>query len=94
MKVIESTKLKACLGHVMRYGFPSSDGTHLISVEYLLDYINRFEFDSEHIKHGYWFDKGSLSCRCSECGVKNCKETDFCPNCGAIMDENEEFTNG
>lgn len=36
--------------------------------------------------HGYWFDRGSLSCRCSECGCKNTKESDVCPHCNAIMD--------
>jgi hypothetical protein len=36
-------------------------------------------------KYGEWIDKGSLSCRCSECGCKNDKETKFCPNCGAEM---------
>ena len=34
---------------------------------------------------GYWFDVGSLSCRCSECGCKNNKESNFCPECGAYM---------
>ena len=37
-------------------------------------------------RHGRWFDKGSLSCRCSECGCKNYKETQYCPNCGCKMD--------
>lgn len=36
-------------------------------------------------KTGYWFDVGSLSCRCSECGCKNNKESNYCPECGAYM---------
>ena len=36
-------------------------------------------------KKGEWFDKGSLSCRCSNCGCKANKEYSFCPNCGADM---------
>lgn len=49
-------------------------------------------FDIEHmptvdpVQHGYWFDKGSLSCRCSNCGCKSDKEYHYCPNCGAKMD--------
>ena len=46
----------------------------------------------EIINHGYrkqnegeWYDKGSLSCRCSMCGGKSNKESRFCPNCGAKM---------
>ena len=36
-------------------------------------------------KTGNWFDVGSLSCRCSNCGCKSTKEYSFCPNCGADM---------
>lgn len=36
-------------------------------------------------KYGEWLDKGSLSCRCSNCGCKSDKEYDYCPNCGADM---------
>lgn len=36
-------------------------------------------------KKGRWYDVGSLSCRCSECGCKSQKEFLFCPNCGADM---------
>lgn len=38
-------------------------------------------------KRGEWFDRGSLSCRCSNCGCKANKEYSFCPNCGADMRE-------
>lgn len=36
-------------------------------------------------KRGYWYDKGSMSCRCSNCGCKSINEFSFCPNCGADM---------
>lgn len=36
-------------------------------------------------KRGEWFDRGSLSCRCSNCGCKSTKEYNFCPHCGADM---------
>jgi hypothetical protein len=36
---------------------------------------------------GMWYDVGSLSCRCSECGCKANKEYSYCPNCGARMTE-------
>lgn len=42
--------------------------------------------DVAEVKHGYWFDVGSLSCRCSRCGCKNNKESRYCPTCGSKMD--------
>ena len=42
------------------------------------------------VRHGYWYDCGSLSCRCSKCGCKNNRETAYCPNCGARMDKENE----
>lgn len=42
--------------------------------------------EAEPVKHGHWYDKGSLSCRCSECGCKSPNESKFCCNCGAEMD--------
>ena len=41
--------------------------------------------DVVEVRHGYWYDCGSLSCRCSECGCKNNRETAYCPSCGARM---------
>lgn len=41
-------------------------------------------------KTGKWIDIGSLSCRCSECGCKNNKESNYCPECGAKMDSKED----
>lgn len=40
-------------------------------------------------RKGYWFDVGSLSCRCSECGGKSNRESRYCPNCGAKMEVKE-----
>ena len=42
--------------------------------------------DVAPVRNGRWMNKGSLSCRCSECGCKSNKETQWCPNCGAKMD--------
>ena len=41
--------------------------------------------DVRPVVHGRWEDRGSLSARCSECGCKSLRASDFCPNCGADM---------
>ena len=47
--------------------------------------IAQLSADVVERKRGEWFDRGSLSCRCSNCGCKSTKEYSFCPNCGADM---------
>jgi len=42
--------------------------------------------DAAPVINGRWYDKGSLSCRCSCCGCKSNKEYNYCPYCGAKMD--------
>ena len=49
------------------------------------DIIDAPAADVVERKKGKWYDVGSLSCRCSECGCKSEKASSFCPNCGAIM---------
>lgn len=57
-------------------------------VERTRDYVANFKpEDVAPVRHGYWFDAGSLSCRCSECGGKSNKESAYCPNCGAKMEK-------
>ena len=41
-------------------------------------------------KRGEWYDRGSMSCRCSNCGCKSTKEYNFCPHCGADMRGRED----
>ena len=45
-------------------------------------------------KHGRWIKCGDVysdgDYKCSECHKREWDETDYCPNCGARMDEVEE----
>ena len=41
-------------------------------------------------KRGEWYDRGSMSCRCSNCGCKSTKEYNFCPHCGADMRHSDD----
>ena len=41
--------------------------------------------DVAAVNYGTWFDRGSLSCRCTNCGGKNMAETRHCPHSGVKM---------
>ena len=67
-----------------------------ITVEELNELLEKLDgHDRELIKHGHWIFIGTISdgendCevfRCSNCMIPNDKTSKFCPNCGAIMDE-------
>ena len=55
--------------------------------------------DVAPVRHGHWIDKGEYGV-CTECGGRSGTQYDgvepiplmmqFCPNCGAKMDEKEE----
>lgn len=53
------------------------------------DIYDALTIEPKH-KHGHWYDAGSLSCRCSECGCKSNNESPYCPNCGSKMDGKED----
>lgn len=46
--------------------------------------------DVAPVRHGRWYDVGSLSCRCSMCGCKNDRVRPYCPVCGAKMDGGQD----
>lgn len=57
---------------------------------YFLSNDKEIRKEKKEVKHGEWIDKGSLSCRCSNCGCKSSKESKFCSECGADMRERKE----
>ena len=53
--------------------------------------------DAQPVRHGRWnYRHEDDWCYCSVCGVKaisfygDCRETDYCPRCGARMDGGEQ----
>jgi len=60
-----------------------------------MDNIRRFmvdkapTVDAEPIRHGHW-DSRQLVYECSECGHMGYSDMNYCPNCGALMDEEVE----
>lgn len=61
------------------------DEADYVDKEFIEEELKRVPSVQPKQKTGRWFDVGSLSCRCSECGCKNNKESNYCPECGAYM---------
>lgn len=81
--------LKLLDHHLMMKNYAADDAT-----QDCIEVLNEATVvDAVEVVHGHWFDVGSLSCRCSECGCKSRTETNYCPNCGAKMDEKEHEKN-
>lgn len=59
-----------------------------------LELVERFEQDEEwtRVRHGHWISTGFMEVKCSICGAiqHELEDTNYCPNCGAKMDEVEE----
>lgn len=43
--------------------------------------------DVRENKHGVWIKIGDSAYQCSACNEISCCEGNYCPDCGAIMDE-------
>ena len=90
--IIEERQKELC--PVGRYGrgyVHGSDREKYDAWEEIIDALENLPAaDVVEVRHGYWYDCGSLSCRCSECGCKNNRETAYCPSCGARMGKEDE----
>ena len=67
---------------------------HFDSIESIRQWIDKVPtVDAEPVRHGRWIDKsggieGAWN-HCSVCGERAIDLYDYCPNCGAKMDEEE-----
>ena len=62
---------------------------------YALEVINDFPAaEVAEVRHGRWISTGVISCKCSDCGKLQLKshadDSNYCPNCGARMDKEDE----
>ena len=59
----------------------------------IIDEINyQPTLDVEPVRHGKWIYTGFMEVKCSDCGnvFHELEDTNYCPNCGAKMDEAEK----
>ena len=48
--------------------------------------------DAEPVRHGHWCSTWDMTVKCSECGWFAGGKYNYCPHCGAKMDEVEDDT--
>ena len=68
-------------------GNPFPDGVDAIDIE---DVDAIPAADVAPVRHGRWKRYGKNLCECSECGEIVSVRSNYCPNCGAKMDLEEE----
>ena len=58
----------------------------------IAEVINVLLMDTEEVRHGQWIVTGFMEVKCSLCGAiqHELADANYCPNCGAKMDEVEE----
>ena len=89
---VEALEAEPTLSEIAQY----CEKRRLVLVESAVFEKMKSRCSTESIKHGHWIDVrfaplGNKYATCSECGVRQTLDKDnFCPNCGAKMDEVEE----
>lgn len=92
---------KTAISLIKQYGHDAIDGGrhNLDTVDDCIELANRIEalpiVDVAPVVHGRWIHDGYRInggidwCHCSECGKSDnfCARTNYCPNCGAKMNE-------
>ena len=69
------------------------NGEECFEGEHLNSLINETPTaDVQEVRHGKWEKRKECCCeyRCSVCEYELCRTTNYCPNCGAKMDEEEQ----
>ena len=72
------------------------DAVHYEWIVFVEDINEQQTIDAEPVRHGKWMEMIEVNelgepyqpgVYCSECGHTDCCEPNYCPNCGARMDE-------
>ena len=79
--------------------FTNVDGNRSMEIKYAEDIINNAKtIDAEPVKHAHWIDPKHEVYKCSNCGNfldfrgvnAGRGDANYCPNCGAKIDEEKE----
>lgn len=91
MKVIETAEATAIIAD---YFDLICDTDYAFDESEILRRMNANAVDAEPVRHGHWIfnPKDAIEMiftlpKCSECGAESADGGNYCPNCGARMDE-------
>lgn len=95
MRLIDADEIiKETYGVVIKDMFHMDETVEVISRK---DIDNAPTIDAEPVRHGHWIfnPKDAIEMmftlpKCSECGAESPNGGNYCPNCGAKMDEEKE----
>ena len=99
MRLIDADALKEYVKEQTNLPLPKSRLYMVVPVEDFITNLidNQPTVDAEPVKHGRWIEVSDGSgyvgepCEaCSVCGMQTDYPSNYCPNCGAKMDEVEE----
>lgn len=89
-----------CMRAVQSYGFDVDKNELVKALEYDRNQYEKGYADGRHdavevVKHGHWIDGFDtdgvlIDYDCSVCNMANDEKGDYCPKCGAKMDEVSE----
>ena len=97
MRLIDADKLISSLGWLVESGMTGNKTKAVIKLA-IQTADGQPTVDAELVKHGWWVNKGFEPLRCSVCGITvdaingvpwAIKSFNYCPHCGAKMDEVE-----
>lgn len=96
VEIIEQRQKKLCpVGRYGRNYVYGSDREKYDAWEEIIDEIENMDAaEVAEVRHGRWISTGAISCKCSDCGKLQLKshadDSNYCPNCGARMDKEDE----
>ena len=93
MRLIDAEKLKRAIGFADAEVLYDKNGKYLAeAIAYIQDILDRQPtVEARPVIHGHWIEKKMPFdyVMCSACEIGVPFETDYCPSCGAKMDEGE-----